>query len=556
MSQGSFLLPEVLDAVFEYLEKSDIHTCLFVNRQFHATAIPSIYRDISLYPVLGREFAKEAKLYQQLTRSPHLIFHVRTLSINISGGLPHQMLMSTLRFRSRLRALISHLSLIIEHSRALRRVTLISMTWVQTSEQLDLVLDVVQKCKSKPEITFDLCSRTRVFIPSGPTDNDIKKYGQKIFEINDKLPVIGVHLHGLWSPWRLRRLSSLHQLQELSLHEGRERGFEEALDFDTIFKDTPNLMKFTVSSVAKITSFPRNLRDLQSVRGFNDKANLDLVTWKAICNLQNLDSLDLYLENFAGQPIQFKSTKLRNLCTTFELRGEDTPIIANRILTPIYIGCPLLSFVSIKLLKIPFSLDHFRGLSKANSTLSQLEVSSDTAGPYTFRQLEDLAKNLTNLERLTLPWPTMKDSSVVGEGGVTERLTYDDVIWDRLAFEELANLARLCLRLKELEFTFETHTQSKYHYLRWSDFDLKSIAPFDMYAPLNGYRSGELENLLNLQSFSMAKLISQSSRCLNFCSLFYPSCEYFNRAAGDGGQQQRNVLYIPLNLVRNYMDHG
>jgi len=320
MSQGSFLLPEVLDAVFEYLDKSDIHTCLFVNRQFHVTAIPFIYRDISFHPVLRREFAKEVKLYQQLTRSPHLIFHVRTISINISRALPHQTPMSTLKFCSRMRALLSHLSLIIEHARALRRVTLISKTWAQTSEQLDLVLDLVQKCKSKPEITFDLCKRPHFFSPSGPSDNDIEKYGQKIFEINDKLPVIGIHLYGLWSLWRLRRLSSLHQLQELSLYEGRKRGFEEALDFDTIFKDSPNLMKFTVSSVTKITSFPRNLRDLQSVRAFYDKADLDLVTWKSISNLQNLDSLDLYLENFAGQPIQFKSTKLRKLCTTFELR--------------------------------------------------------------------------------------------------------------------------------------------------------------------------------------------------------------------------------------------
>ena len=512
--------------------------------------------DVSFFPVLASEFAKEIKLYEQLTRSPHLIFHVRTLSINVSRASPYQALESATKFNSLITPLLSHLSLIIEHTRALRRVTLISKTWVQASEKLDLVLDLVQKCKSKPEITFDLSNQAGKFGgPWGPMDYDIEKYGQKIFEINDKLPIIGLHLHGPWSPWRLRRLSSLHQLQELSLREERKRKVKEAIDFDTIFKDSPKLMKFTVNSVTKITSFPRNLRDLQNVRAFYDKANLDLVTWKAICNLQNLDSLDLYLEDFAGQPTQFKSSKLRNLCTTFELRGEDTPIVANRILTPIYLGCPLLSFVSIKLLNIPFSLDLFRGLSKANSALSQLEVSSNTAGPYTFRQLEDLAKNLTNLERLTLPWPTMEDSSVVGEGGLTERLTYDDVIWDRLAFEELANLARLCLRLKEIEFTFETHSQSKYYYPRWSDFDSKSIAPFDMYAPLNGYKSGELENLLNLQSFSMARLISQSSRCLNFCSLFYPTSEYVNTARSGVAQRQKNVLYIPLNLVRNYMDH-
>src|SRR5271154_2415642 len=281
-----------------------------------------------------------------------------------------------------------------EHARALRRVNFISRTWSETHNELDLVLDVVKKCTSKPKITFDLCNRVKMFTPLGPADSIIESYGQKLFEIRDKLPVTGVHLHGLWSPWRLQRLSLFHQLEELSLFEGPRYHFEEAVDFDTIFKDSPNLTKFTGSSVTMITSFPRNLRELRNVRGYHKVAYLDLVTWKAICDLQNLRSLDLHcndIDNFAGQPIQFKSIKLRNLRTIFEVNA-DVPIMPNRILTPIYIACPTLTSVSIELVSVPFSLDLLRGLSEDNSAFipigSQLRYRGTLHLPSTRRPCE------------------------------------------------------------------------------------------------------------------------------------------------------------------------
>ena len=42
------LIPELLDEIFEYLDTRDIHTCLFVSRQFYTHAIQFIYRTIEL----------------------------------------------------------------------------------------------------------------------------------------------------------------------------------------------------------------------------------------------------------------------------------------------------------------------------------------------------------------------------------------------------------------------------------------------------------------------------------------------------------------------------
>lgn len=42
------LISELVDEIFEYLDARDLHTCLFVSRQFNAHAIQFIYRTIAL----------------------------------------------------------------------------------------------------------------------------------------------------------------------------------------------------------------------------------------------------------------------------------------------------------------------------------------------------------------------------------------------------------------------------------------------------------------------------------------------------------------------------
>ena len=42
------LVPELVDEIFEFLDARDIHTCLFVSRQFNAHALQFIYHTISL----------------------------------------------------------------------------------------------------------------------------------------------------------------------------------------------------------------------------------------------------------------------------------------------------------------------------------------------------------------------------------------------------------------------------------------------------------------------------------------------------------------------------
>jgi F-box-like len=49
MHNHDFLLPELIDDVFQYLQKGDLYRCSQVNRQFNARAIPLLYRTVELF---------------------------------------------------------------------------------------------------------------------------------------------------------------------------------------------------------------------------------------------------------------------------------------------------------------------------------------------------------------------------------------------------------------------------------------------------------------------------------------------------------------------------
>lgn len=52
----------------------------------------------------------------------------------------------------------------------------------------------------------------------------------------------------------------------------------------------------------------------------------------------------------------------------------------------------------------------------ANETLMEVDISS-VASPYTFQELSDLPKSLSNLESLQLPWPISIDIPIHGNEG-------------------------------------------------------------------------------------------------------------------------------------------
>src|SRR5437667_126320 len=75
-----------------------------------------------------------------------------------------------------------------------------------------------------------------------------------------------------------------------------------------------------------------------------------------------------------------------------------------------------------------------------NATLSKLDIGQSTENPYLFRDLIELAKNLPNLQNLTLQWPAIIGSRDRTEGRWPERIRDHDIP-EHLGFHECSQLA-------------------------------------------------------------------------------------------------------------------
>jgi hypothetical protein len=72
------LIAELLDEIFEYLDAHDIHTCLFVSRQFYTRAIQFIYRNIDLQGGANPLYSPSEK--SKVLNTPCFIANDRSLS--------------------------------------------------------------------------------------------------------------------------------------------------------------------------------------------------------------------------------------------------------------------------------------------------------------------------------------------------------------------------------------------------------------------------------------------------------------------------------------------
>src|SRR5271163_4661478 len=87
MENQRFLLPELIDAVFECLQKCDLYRCIQVNREFNAHAIPFLYRTVELYFQAPHWYKKakqqETEVWSQLCCYPELLSHIRQLKVHV-----------------------------------------------------------------------------------------------------------------------------------------------------------------------------------------------------------------------------------------------------------------------------------------------------------------------------------------------------------------------------------------------------------------------------------------------------------------------------------------
>src|SRR5271169_6780490 len=130
MINAEFILPDLLEEVLKNVQShvySNIHACLFVNRQFYEHAKAILYRNLHFYPYRGS--LKEEKLWNTIYHDTTIVSHVRSLTID----------MTMFRLRREIPDELSQsfderFEFIVRHARNLRRVELGTRTW-NTSHQ-------------------------------------------------------------------------------------------------------------------------------------------------------------------------------------------------------------------------------------------------------------------------------------------------------------------------------------------------------------------------------------------------------------------------------------
>ena len=534
MNNGCFL-PEILEEIFQYFHRGDLHACLFVNRPFYAQAIHFLYRSVSFLPnwVNERYRIKEDKMWTQLYRTPRLASHIRRLSIDFTTPDRPPLEKMVPPFEERLARVVSH-------ANGLKHVKLSCRRWDSSQQHLDSVLTALCTSKSSPELSLDL-----VYLGMGKHVLMLDEilhgtYFIMIPQIQDTLPITSITLHGLFYLRRLQYVSQFRQLRTLRLlmNNPNTQHFDGPIELEPIFRHLP-LMHLEIGThgfKGVIKSFPCNLQTLVI-----ETSTLDSTTWAAVCTLQHLRHLELdYSETEQSEvPLcEFKSTTLKSLRV-----DADLDIHLHRILPPIYTSCSFFSHFSIELWDTPLSPSLMSTFFSSQASLSRITIASDFSNPYTFHDLVNGVKNLPNLKNLHIPWP-----ATVGYLGVSKGVSSTP---QRLSFRDCTNLAVACPKLDEIKFQFDDdRICSQYRYSLWDDVHRLPM-------PLDSKRLGDwwVSHQTLLQSFKMAKFIDDSSPCLNLVTVFFHFEDEDNIFETANCYKEEIVIFLPMKQIRRHVDH-
>jgi hypothetical protein len=397
------------------------------------------------------------------------------------------------------------------HTSNLRHVELTAGygTDKENRETLLTVFISLARLETKPKVSFQGIAYTS----QSATLSNFKH----IMCFNDKLPVIKLQARG--TPAELSCVSRFDQLERLDIYAS-----PECQDLYKFLNELP-LIKLTVivGRNDRITSFPLNLRILRLYLSYS-ATSLFHVTWKAVCGLKRLDELVIHCRTVEDGPSRrFESSNLR----LFELVVEHDrgATVVHQIISPIFTDCRRLSV---------FRFGHS---PCSSATLSSILIPSSTLNvgsrpSYIFQTLVDYA-NRRRPHNITLPWPT-------GDDGVPEHLT----------MEQAQHLAAEWCNPHEIEFQLTDSAPNRHP--GFDSFSFKNSPNMPFYRSKLRLELSRMSEYALLHSSKLARLIDESSPCLNICTLFF----HFEDKQDTQGEPGRNiVMFLSLEQVRRHDGH-
>ena len=572
MANHSFLLPELIDAVFQHLPKWDLYRCSQVNREFNAHAIPFLYRVVEFYfhaPYLQQNAkTKENKVWRQFCRYPELLSYVHEILVEVIHN-QYQIqdniqidVETTPCFEKRVEYILRQGRNVrtVKMRDFNRRVPQLGASHhlvefgghlvgldVRMTRAAEHIFNVLADLEGYREITLDLWNVKPQHIRLDG-DQDI------LLRLQDKSQVVNLSTTGFDSPSKCLLLQQFSKLHRLCLRDHIDTPTSETLDFETIFENTP--LEYLQINVSNIESLPRTIQEL---RVGCDRVGKTLTqkTWQAVSRLRHLNDLAATHERMeTWLPFAFESANLQSVTLSFTWEPADR--FDQQILEPMLASSKSLRSVAISPQLLSASTLKLFSKSDSAQSITVLNISSH----YTKFNFEDLVvslRNLPRLETLTLPWPinfSTYPSTVQTDSAspVPESASADFDQPHVLHFSHCEAIAVSCPNLTEIHFFVEPDVPSEeddYHIFREAEEEETDtdedddISPFD---PQNFDAENDPDQWFRVkrsQSFKNGRLVSVAdSPCLHVCTVFSDTC--------DAGFDHAIRLFVLLNQVRKH----
>jgi hypothetical protein len=543
MIKDGIVLPELLDEVLNYLDRnnirSDIHRCLFVNRQFYEQAKSVLYTDLRFCPY-GQKCSRDDELWVQLYHNNNLMSHTKSLDIEMMSGDSEALHGDLPPFQDRV-------EFFLHHALNLRCVNLFTMHWSRDYQVLIDIFDSLRKAQITPEVSLDLDEHDN---PEGQLSQELIEQAEAMLQIRQKPKLVSLCFDILfYSRKWIEFCPQLLQLSYLSLvgfcDKGPASSDRPAGDLDGIFKNIP-LESLSIDCPGIIQSFPSTLRflSLRSSKCDSDHS-LHTTTWDAVCDLRDLVDLQLMYGNldaaWQGFAPRFKSRKLERFVTV-PANSSKNAAFAQCILRPI-----LAASDHLFSLEFTFPEQLFWSLvlpfSTPSTSLSQLEICDSQENNYLFRDLIGYLKNFPNLRDFTLPWPIRRNILGRSTRSVPEKLT----------FAECSTLATVCPKLNQIMFQIDVDDYSLrgYAYSKWKEY---LLARQLMSMPFDSDLIGEWWTLI--QSYKMAAFIDKTSPCLNVCTVYFHYGHKDHLSETSSSDCEKITLVLLLKQVQNHTNHS
>jgi hypothetical protein len=571
---GKSAVQELLELMMEYLDQKTIAACKFVNRQFSATAYPLLYRTI-LFNDLPEHAYNQWLQWRILHQFPQLCSHIRYFVINVwhepqrprTAGVPITRLLDKAVLDS-LPPYTERVAFVLRHATNLTEVRLEDdrPSYPDAARKmgavtLNSIIRSLNEMTASPEISLNIGYMTFASEEDfgGPEEEKVR---DGLLQIRDRFRVTTLSCEadvGI-STECLELVAGFRHLRKLRIFSFLDRA-DDSFDFDKLFRSIP-ITEFVIH-IDVVQTLPRYLRSLV----IGGECNFSQQTWAAVCNLQNLHTLDLdysrpdansNLESWNNYTIyRFKSSNLRvfNL-GLFGNSGINEDLIISHILQPVFSACQL-EHMAFEMRAIPLSS---LLLESCFATYLSRLVLIASASPYSFECLANGLTKSRNLKRLTLPWPaSMGDNFKISNESVLPWRSRAGDVSKRLTFRQAQHLARLCPKLDEIEFKMDESRETTNRIESWEDFAEFDYDEWDFTKdmPVDREKLGEecSRHYAFLQLFKMARFVEEDSPCLNVCTVFFQCAKTFIYRYIWRRPQTEIVFFLSLKQIRKHLDH-